>query len=226
MNVPMTERAKRVLLLAEQEARRLEGMHVGTEHLLLGLLKEGCGVASYVLRDLGADVDALEHSVQALVQGQTKHVILGRLPLTPRARLVVNLAWEEAKSLHHDYVGTEHLLLGLCRETESVATSVLIEHGIDLGTVREKVLALFERPDRPHEKLVKEMSDPELFEWLEQQAGVLREWKTPDTVGVGVIVFREDGRCNGYFRRYVESLDIPEQLRDLSDRIDAGRQNE
>jgi len=150
-----TDRARKVMQLANQEAQRFNHEYVGTEHILLGLIKEGSGVAANVLRNLDVDLKKIRLEVEKLVQTGPDMVTMGRLPLTPRARKVIEYATEEARNLNHNYIGTEHLLLGLLREQEGVAAQVLMNLGLKLEEVREEVLNLLghgseaaETPDR------------------------------------------------------------------------------
>ena len=137
-----TERARKVILLAKEEARRFNHDYIGTEHILLGLVKEGEGVAAAVLNNLGLDSDNIRAEVEKLVQPGTEKVIGADIPFTPRAKKVIELAMDEARSLGHNYIGTEHLLLGLIREGEGVASQVLINMGLDLKSVRDEILGL------------------------------------------------------------------------------------
>ncbi|MHC4712158.1 MAG: ATP-dependent Clp protease ATP-binding subunit [Planctomycetota bacterium] len=137
-----TDRARRVMGLANQEAQRFNHESIGTEHILLGLIKEGSGVAANVLRNLGVDLRRVRMEIEKKVPSGHEMVTMGRLPFTPRAKKVIELAFEEARALGHNYVGTEHLLLGLLRESEGVAAQVLVEQGLKLEDVREEVLRL------------------------------------------------------------------------------------
>jgi ATP-dependent Clp protease ATP-binding subunit ClpC len=137
-----TDRARKVMQLANQEAQRLHHEYIGTEHLLLGLIKEGSGVAANVLKNLDIDLRRVRQEVEKLVQSSPDMPIPGKLPQTPRAKKVVEYAVEEARNVNHNYVGTEHLLLGLLREEEGVASQVLMNLGLRLKQVREEVLAL------------------------------------------------------------------------------------
>jgi excisionase family DNA binding protein len=133
-----TERARRVLTLAYQEALRLNHARIGTEHLLLGLIEEGDGVGARVLIGLGVELDQARSAVEAVV-GRGDQVVSGEVGLTPRTKKVFELAVEEANRLRHDYVGTEHLLLGLLREGEGVGARVLTTLGIHLDVARAEV---------------------------------------------------------------------------------------
>lgn len=137
-----TDRARKVMQLANEEAQRFRHEYIGTEHLLLALIKEGTGVAATVLKDLDIDLRIVRLEVEKIVQPGPDFVPLGKLPQTPRVKRVVELAIEEARNLTHNYVGTEHLLLGLVRENEGIAAQVLLNLGVRLAEVRDKVLAL------------------------------------------------------------------------------------
>ncbi len=137
-----TDRARKVMQLANQEAQRFNHEYIGTEHILLGLVKEGSGVAANVLKNLDVDLRKIRLEVEKLVQSGPEMVTMGKLPHTPRAKKVIEYAIEEARNLNHNYVGTEHLLLGLLREEEGVAAQVLKNLGLKLEDVREEVLNL------------------------------------------------------------------------------------
>jgi len=137
-----TERARKVILLAKQEAKRFNHDYIGTEHVLLGLLREGEGVAAAVLQSLGMNLNNIRLEVEKLVQVGPTTVVTGDLPFTPKAKKVMELAMEEARTLGHNYIGTEHLLLGLIREGEGVASQVFMNMGLDLEKVREEVIKL------------------------------------------------------------------------------------
>ena len=137
-----TDRARKVMQLANQEAQRFNHEYIGTEHILLGLVKEGSGVAANVLKNLDVDLRKIRLEVEKLVQSGPDMVTMGKLPQTPRAKKVIEYSMEEARNLNHNYVGTEHLLLGLLREQEGVAAQVLMNLGLKLEDVREEVLNL------------------------------------------------------------------------------------
>jgi len=137
-----TDRARKVMALANQEAQRFNHEYIGTEHILLGLVKEGSGVGANVLKNLDVDLRKVRLGVEKLVKRGPDMVTMGKLPQTPRAKKVIEYAIEEARSLNHNYVGTEHLLLGLLREQDGVAAQVLIDLGLRLEDVREEVLNL------------------------------------------------------------------------------------
>ncbi len=138
----LTDRARKVMALANQEAQRFNHEYIGTEHILLGLVKEGSGVGANVLKHLEIDLRKVRLEVEKLVKSGPDMVTMGKLPQTPRAKKVIEYAIEEARSLNHNYVGTEHLLLGLLREQDGVAAQVLMNLGLKLDDVREEVLNL------------------------------------------------------------------------------------
>jgi ATP-dependent Clp protease ATP-binding subunit ClpC len=136
-----TDRARRVMDLAEEEARMLSHSYIGTEHLLLGLIHEGEGVAAQVLESLGISLQAVRQQVEEFI-GQGQQAVPRCIPFTPRAKKVLELARREAFQLGHGYIGTEHILLGLIREGEGVAALVLAGLGADLNGVRQEVIRL------------------------------------------------------------------------------------
>ncbi len=142
MSNRFTERAQRVILIAQEEAKRLNHDYVGTEHLLLGLIALGEGVAAQVLANLGVDLRRVRNEIEKIVGTGDNVMLLGEIPFTPRAKKVLELAVEEAQNMGHNYVGTEHLLLGLIREEEGVAARVLENLGVRLDIVREEVISL------------------------------------------------------------------------------------
>ena len=137
-----TERARKVIILAKEEARRFNHDYIGTEHILLGLIREGEGVAAAVLQKMGVSLENIRLEIEKLVQPGPTTQIIGDIPFTPRAKKALELAAEEARSLGHNYIGTEHLLLGLIREGEGIASQVLLNLGLDLNTVRNEVMEL------------------------------------------------------------------------------------
>jgi len=137
-----TDRARKVMALANQEAQRFNHEYIGTEHILLGLVKEGSGVGATVLKNLEVDIKKLRLEIEKLVKSGPDMGTMGKLPHTPRAKKVIEYAIEEARSLNHNYVGTEHLLLGLLRETEGIAAQVMMNLGLRLEDVRQEVLNL------------------------------------------------------------------------------------
>src|SRR5918911_1398111 len=146
-----TDKARKVMQLANQEAQRFNHEYIGTEHILLGLVKEGTGVAANVLKNLDIDLRKIRMEVEKIVQAGPDMVTMGKLPQTPRAKKVIEYSIEEARNLNHNYVGTEHLLLGLLREQEGVAAQVLMNLGLKLEDVREEVLNLLGHNPMPNE---------------------------------------------------------------------------
>ncbi|SDJ36962.1 ATP-dependent Clp protease ATP-binding subunit ClpC [Actinokineospora alba] len=136
-----TDRARRVVVLAQEEARMLNHNYIGTEHILLGLIHEGEGVAAKALESLGIALEGVRQQVEEII-GQGQHAPSGHIPFTPRAKKVLELSLREALQLGHNYIGTEHILLGLIREGEGVAAQVLVKLGADLNRVRQQVLQL------------------------------------------------------------------------------------
>src|SRR6266513_1145576 len=134
-----TERARKVLSLAQEEAQRFQHNYIGTEHLLLGLVREGEGGAAKVLRNLGVEKNKVRSAVEFII-GRGDRIVLREIGLTPRAKKVIELAVDEARRLNHQYIGTEHLLLGLVREGEGIAAGVLESLGVNLEKVRAQVI--------------------------------------------------------------------------------------
>jgi ATP-dependent Clp protease ATP-binding subunit ClpC len=138
-----TERVRKVLAMAREEAIRLQHEYLGTEHMLLGLIREGEGVAAAVLQNLGVDLDNVTQRIEETVKkGKAAQATGPDLPFTSRAKKVLELAMAEARDLNHSYVGTEHLLLGLIRERTGIAAQVLTDAGATLDAVREETLRL------------------------------------------------------------------------------------
>lgn len=149
-----TDRARKVVVLAQEESRLLRHNHIGTEHILLGLVHEGEGIAARVLISLGIPLEDARRGVEELI-GSGDTAPSGHIPFTPRAKKVLELALREALQLGHNYIGTEHLLLGLVREGEGVAARVLVRAGADLGTVRAAVIRIVD--DMPPEEIESEL---------------------------------------------------------------------
>jgi len=137
-----TERARKVIVYAKEEARRFNHDYIGTEHLLLGLVREGEGVAAAVLQKLGIDLETIRIEVEKMVQPGPQTQVLGDIPFTPRSKKALELSAEEARALGHNYIGTEHLLLGLVKEGEGMAYRVLLNLGLDLAKLRNEVMEL------------------------------------------------------------------------------------
>ena len=142
-----TDRARKVMRLANEEAQRFNHEYIGTEHILLGLVKEGSGVAAQVLGSLGVDLHMIRLEVEKLVESGSEMVTMGRLPQTPRAKKAIEYSMEEVRNLNHKYVGTEHILLGLIREQEGVAAQVLMNLRLNVQDVRDEVLRFLMQGD-------------------------------------------------------------------------------
>jgi ATP-dependent Clp protease ATP-binding subunit ClpC len=134
-----TERARQVVVLAQEEARMLKHNYIGTEHILLGLLREEAGVAAQVLKSLDITVERVRPEVMRIV-GSGEEAVSRQIPFTPRVKRVLELALREALSLGHNYIGTEHILLGLARENEGVAVRILLDFDADCETIRNAVM--------------------------------------------------------------------------------------
>ena len=150
-----TDRARRVVVLAQEEARMLNHNYIGTEHILLGLIHEGEGVAAKALESLGISLDAVRQQVEEII-GQGQQAPSGHIPFTPRAKKVMELSLREALQLGHDYIGTEHILLGLIREGDGVAAQVLVHLGADRNTVRQQVIQLTGKQPEPGRRTLRE----------------------------------------------------------------------
>ena len=143
-----TERARQVVVLAQEEARTLKHNYIGTEHILLGLLREEEGLAARVLESLDITVERVRAQVVRIV-GSGEEVTSGQIPFTPRAKKVLELALREGLALGHNYIGTEHVLLGLVRENEGVAARILLEFDADADKVRDEIIRMLEGAPRP-----------------------------------------------------------------------------
>ena len=145
-----TERARQVVVLAQEEARELKHNYIGTEHILLGLLREQEGVAARVLESLGISFESARAQVIRIV-GSGEEVTSGQIPFTPRAKKTLELALREALSLGHNYIGTEHILLGMVRENEGVAARILLDFDADSDKIRNEVIRVLPGPDDPQQ---------------------------------------------------------------------------
>ncbi len=154
-----TDRARKVMALARKEAQRFNHDFIGTEHILLGLIQEGSGVAANVLKNLGVEINRIRSEIEKNVQSGPSMVTMGQLPFTPRAKKVLELSMEEANELGHNYIGTEHLLLGLIRENDGVAAQVLLDLNLKLEDVRGEVLELL-GADADAESSIPQASQP------------------------------------------------------------------
>ena len=163
-----TERARQVVVLAQDEARHLRHNYIGTEHLLLGLLREEEGIAARVLRQLGVPEEEVRAQVARIV-GHGDEVTTGQIPFTPRAKKILELSLREALSLRHNYIGTEHILLGLVRENQGVAARILLDFDADPETIRNALMGMLSAPGRqlheppvPQELPAVELTSPPL----------------------------------------------------------------
>ncbi|MBU0700543.1 ATP-dependent Clp protease ATP-binding subunit [bacterium] len=181
-----TERARRVLGLAQEEAKRLGHDYVGTEHVLLGLVREGEGVAAEVISNLGISLESIRIEVEKVAPKGSELLTYGDVPFTPHAKRVLELSVEEARRLGHNYIGTEHLLLGLIREGEGIGSKVLVNLGINLDTVREEAIKLLgggvpsEKPAAAHPK---KTSTPVLDAFSRDLTVLAKENKLDPVVG-------------------------------------------
>jgi hypothetical protein len=169
-----TERARQVVVLAQDEARALKHNYIGTEHILLGLLREEEGLAARVLESLDITVEEVRAQVARIV-GQGDEVTTGQIPFTPRAKKVLELALREAQSLAHNHIGTEHILLGLVRENEGVAARILLDFDADAETVRDHVIQMLGGPPVMGRKAFVLASPPLAREYLDELARVREE---------------------------------------------------
>jgi ATP-dependent Clp protease ATP-binding subunit ClpC len=235
MQDKFTERVRKVMYLAREEAGRLQHDYIGTEHLLLGLIREGEGIAANVLTNLGLDLEVIRQTVESMVAAPGSTLTLGEIPFTPKAKRVLELAIEEARQLGHNYVGTEHLLLGLIREGEGVAARVLQELGVDRRKVRDETLRLLGGPPVGKAQDEEKSETPALNQFGRDLTQLAREMKLDPIIGreneiervVQVLCRRKKNNpvligepgvgktaiAEGLAQRIVESK-IPEILRD------------
>lgn len=157
-----SDRARKVMQLANQEAQRFNHEYIGTEHVLLGLVKEGSGVAANVLKRLDVDLEKIRLEVEKIVQSGPDMDTMSKLPQTPRAKKVIEYAMEEARNLNHSYVGTEHLLLGLLCEQDGVAGCVLMNMGLHVNMVRDCIVNIPGKDDREVKKTIEQLTDQEI----------------------------------------------------------------
>lgn len=190
-----TKRARNVLTLAQEEAQRFQHGYIGTEHLLLGLMREGEGVATQVLNNLGIQVDQVRHSVEAII-GRGGQIVSGQMGFTPRAKKVIELAVDEARRLNHRFIGTEHLLLGLVREGSGIAADVLIGRGLQLEQVRAETMQVLRQHQRGRgqEDVSAPVAMPPVPPVPPEAATLLAE------EAAGLTCTNCGARCPGYFR--------------------------
>jgi len=175
--------------LAQEEAQRFQHNYIGTEHLLLGLVREEEGIAAQVLSNLGIEVDQVRHAVEAII-GRGERLVLGELGLTPRAKKVMELAMDEARRLNHRFIGTEHLLLGLIREGEGIAAGVLENLGLQLEQVRTETVRVL----RQHQQEQEEVPAPVIPPVPSEATALLAEEEP------GLTCASCGAHCPGYFR--------------------------
>ncbi len=184
MHDKFTERVRKVLFLAREEAGRLQHDYIGTEHLLLGVIKEGEGIACAVLDKLGVDLDDLRQAIESKIIATGGTLTIGEIPFTPRAKRVLELSVEEAHQMGHNYVGTEHLLLGLIREGEGIAAKVLMEHNLERRRIKDETLKLLGGPQQgtPAEREEK-AETPALNQFGRDLTQLAREQKLDPVIG-------------------------------------------
>ncbi len=174
VNDRFTERVKKVLFLARDEAARLQHGYIGTEHFLLGLMREGEGVAAKALQNLGITWKEIERKIEPIIAPGNDRRSIGTIPFTPRAKRVLELSVEEARGLGHHHIGTEHLLLGLVREGEGVAVRALFDCGVDRERVTDEILRLLGMPPRERRTADPDAITEAMIRVL-QQKGIITE---------------------------------------------------
>jgi len=177
-----TERARKVLSLAQEEAQRFNHNYIGTEHLLLGLVREGDGVAAKVLNNLGVELNKVRSAVEFII-GRGDRIVLGEIGLTPRAKKVIELAVDEARRLNHHYIGTEHLLLGLVREGEGIAAGVLESLGVNLEKVRSQTIQVLQQSGGHTEQREKHSKTPTIDQMGIDLTAAARAGKLDPVIG-------------------------------------------
>src|SRR5438876_1353260 len=177
-----TERARKVLSLAQEEAQRFQHTYIGTEHLLLGLVREGEGVAAKVLNKLGVELEKVRSAVEFII-GRGDRIVVGEIGLTPRAKKVIELAVDEARRLNHHYIGTEHLLLGLVREGEGIAAGVLESLGVNLEKVRTQTIQVLSQSQSPHSESKHSSKTPTIDQLGLDMTSLARQGKVDPVVG-------------------------------------------
>ena len=224
-----TDRARRVVVLAQEEARMLNHNYIGTEHLLLGLVHEGQGVAARALESLGASLETVRLQVEEII-GQGQQAPSGHIPFTPRVKKVLELAGREAEELGHTYIGTEHLLLGLIREGDGVGAQVLARLGVDLGAARQRVvgllhghaesIALGQRPRRGRRDRDRLFDDALVrIDALDRQLAAIERWigMRPDLGGLDqqIVQVRRDKEAAISTQDFETAATLRDQEREL-----------
>jgi len=180
-----TEPARQIVVVAQEEARALKHNYIGTEHVLLGLLREEDGLAARVLSSLDVSLEDVRTQVGRII-GQGDEVTAGEIPFTPRAKKVLDLALREALSLGHNYVGTEHVLLGIARENEGVASRILLDAGADGETVRNQVIGMLSGPGRAPVRVPRRRRRPR---WPSFFEALLLGWALfAAALGIGILL--------------------------------------
>ncbi|HET6754918.1 MAG TPA: Clp protease N-terminal domain-containing protein [Jiangellaceae bacterium] len=169
-----TERARRVVVLAQEEARALSHNYIGTEHILLGLIHENEGVAAKSLESIGISLDVVRTQVEEII-GEGRITPSGQIPFTPRAKKVLELSLRESMQLGHNYIGTEHILLGLIREGEGLGAQVLVKLGADLNRVRQQVIEMLSRHQGSEEFDILATAAEREFGTYDEVIGLLRD---------------------------------------------------
>jgi ATP-dependent Clp protease ATP-binding subunit ClpC len=169
-----TERARRVVVLAQEEARALSHNYIGTEHILLGLIHENEGVAAKSLESIGISLDVVRTQVEEII-GEGRITPSGQIPFTPRAKKVLELSMRESIQLGHNYIGTEHILLGLIREGEGLGAQVLVKLGADLNRVRQQVIEMLSRHQGSEESDILATAAEREFGAYDEVIGLLRD---------------------------------------------------
>src|SRR5215831_10252877 len=177
-----TERARKVFSLAQEEAQRFNHNYIGTEHLLLGLVREGDGIAARVLANLGVQLPKVRSAVEFII-GRGDGLVVGDPGLTPRAKKVIELAMDEARRLNNHYIGTEHLLLGLVREGEGIAAGVLESLGVSLEKVRQQVMYVLNQSSGPHHTDPKHSKTPTIDQMGMDLTAAARAGKLDPIIG-------------------------------------------
>ena len=185
MNDRFTQRVRKVLFLARDEAGRMQHDYIGTEHLLLGIIREGEGIASRVLQRLGVDFTQIQQSIEEIVSTQSGTITIGEIPFTPRAKRVLEISIDEARTHNHNYVGTEHLLLALIKEGEGVDALVLNDLGAGHERVRREILKMLGATDRTREKIpdAKKQETPALDQFGRNLTQMAADGKLDSTIG-------------------------------------------
>ncbi|MBV8822352.1 MAG: helix-turn-helix domain-containing protein [Chloroflexi bacterium] len=203
-----TERARKVLTLSQEEAKRFHHNYVGTEHLLLGLISEGGGVAAKVLANLGVELNRVRIAVEFII-GRGEHLVPGEIGLTPRAKKVIELAVDEARHLHHHYIGTEHLLLGLLREGSGIAAEILKSLGLSMEQTRMETLRVLSDVTRQAEEHAETTEEGTEVQQAEVQEPVEEQHTPPPAVPAEVSSLLTEGeqglicsRCNAHNPAY------------------------